>query len=314
MRKKVAVLLGGRSAERQVSLATGEAIYGALVRLGHEAVKIDVNGSVCEDLKKVRPDVAFIALHGRYGEDGTIQGLLELLEIPYPGSGVMASAVAIDKVMTKRVWREEGIPVAPDIVVERGEAPTPREIESLLGLPVIVKPSREGSTIGVTIVERSDQVSDALDLAFGYDDSVLIEKFVSGLLLTVALIGREPRALPVIEVKAKKGFYDYEAKYTPGMTDYICPAEIGAAATRDVQDVAVAAHRVLGCEDVSRVDLILGQDGASYALEANTIPGMTETSLVPKAAAQAGINFEELVQMILDGARLKLKPTAGKEP
>lgn len=313
MFKKVAVLLGGWSAEREVSLKTGEAIYNALLRLGHEASKIDVDREIYRRLLEEQPDAAFIALHGRYGEDGTMQGLLELLEIPYPGSGVLASALAIDKVMTKKVFREENIPVAPDLVVEKKDAQSAAmvadEAESRLGLPVIVKPSREGSTIGVTIIDKKDKMPEALKLALSYDDTVLIEKFILGKLLTVALIGREPQALPIIEIRAKKGFYDYEAKYTAGMTDYICPAEISADLTRDIQKIAVRAHQVLGCEDVSRVDLMLGDDGEVYVLEVNTIPGMTETSLVPKAAAQTGINFENLIKIILEGARLKLKPS-----
>lgn len=313
MFKKVAVLLGGWSAEREVSLKTGEAIYDALVKLGYQASKIDVDRQVFKRLLEDRPDVAFIALHGRYGEDGTIQGLLELLEIPYPGSGVLASALAIDKVMTKKVFREENIPVVPDLILGKKDAQKAailaNEAESRLGLPVIVKPSREGSTIGVTIVDEKDKMPEALKIAFSYDDIVLVEKFIFGKLLTVSLIGREPQALPIIEIRAKKGFYDYEAKYTAGMTDYICPAEISESATKDIQQIAIRAHQVLGCEDVSRVDLMLGDDGKSYVLEVNTIPGMTEISLVPKAAAQAGISFEKLIKIILEGARLKLKPS-----
>lgn len=316
MFKKVAVLLGGWSAEREVSLKTGEAIYNALVRLGYEASKIDVDREVSKRLLEEQPDAAFIALHGRYGEDGTVQGLLELLEIPYPGSGVLASALAIDKIMTKRVFREENIPVAPDLILEKRNAKSTamvaNEVESHLGLPVIVKPSREGSTIGVAIVDKKDKMSEALKLAFSYDDTVLIEKFIIGKLLTVALIGRLPQALPIIEIRAKKGFYDYEAKYTVGMTDYICPAEIGENLTHHIQKIATRAHQILGCEDVSRVDLILGDDGKVYILEVNTIPGMTETSLVPKAAAQAGISFENLIKIILEGARLKLKSSGDK--
>lgn len=313
MFKKVAVLLGGRSAEREVSLKTGEAIYKALVKLGYETSKIDVDHNVFEPLLANRPEAVFIALHGRYGEDGTIQGLLELLEIPYTGSGVLASSLAIDKVMTKKVFREENIPVAPDFILGRKDAQRATEVaqeaESRLGFPVIIKPSREGSTIGITIVDKKDQMAEALKTAFSYDDTVLVEKFIPGKLLTVALIGKEPRALPVIEIRAKKGFYDYEAKYTVGMTDYICPAEISAKLTCHTQQIAIRAHQVLGCEDVSRVDLMLGEDGKCHVLEVNTIPGMTETSLVPKAAAQAGIGFEQVVQTILEGARLKLKPS-----
>lgn len=305
----MAVLLGGRSAEREVSLKTGEAVCNVLVKLGYDAHKVDVGSDVCTLLEKARPDAAFIALHGRHGEDGTIQGLLELMEIPYTGSGMLASSLAINKIMSKKIFREAGIPVAPDLVVSRADlfGDVKDRILSQLGLPVIVKPSQEGSTIGVTIVDGDEILEAALETAFGYDDNVLIEKFIPGKLLTVSLLGKTPDPLPVIEISAKKGFYDYEAKYTPGMTDYIVPAELPARLTGNVQEMAVRAHQALGCEDISRVDLILGDDGGIYVLEVNTIPGMTETSLVPQAAAARGISFEQLVETILEGARLKLK-------
>lgn len=328
----MAVLLGGRSAEREVSLKTGEAVCNVLVKLGYDAHKVDVGSDVCTLLEKARPDAAFIALHGRHGEDGTIQGLLELMEIPYTGSGMLASSLAINKIMSKKIFREAGIPVAPDLVVSRADlfgdlkdrvASSSEismsqgyrqklnrlldKISSSLSLPVIVKPSQEGSTIGVTIVDGDEILEAALETAFGYDDNVLIEKFIPGKLLTVSLLGKTPDPLPVIEISAKKGFYDYEAKYTPGMTDYIVPAELPARLTGNVQEMAVRAHQALGCEDISRVDLILGDDGGIYVLEVNTIPGMTETSLVPQAAAARGISFEQLVETILEGARLKLK-------
>lgn len=307
--KRVAVLLGGRSAEREVSLKTGEAIYNALVKLGYDAYKVDVDHNVCTLLEKDKPDAAFIALHGRYGEDGTIQGLLELMEIPYPGSGVLASSLAINKVISKKIFREAGIPVVPDVVVSRAMpfGDIKDKVFSILGLPVIIKPSQEGSTIGVTIVEEEKALASALETAFRYDDTALVERFIPGKLLTVSLLGKTPDPLPVIEIRAKKGFYDYEAKYTPGMTDYIVPAELTTEVTAAVQDAAVRAHQVLGCEDISRVDLILGENRQIYVLEVNTIPGMTETSLVPQAAAAQGISFEQLVETILEGARLKLK-------
>lgn len=297
MQEKVVVLLGGRSAEREVSLKTGEAVYGALKSLGYNAVKIDAAGDVWNKLAAEKPAKAFVALHGRYGEDGTVQGLLELMDIPYTGSGVTASAVAIDKIMTKDVFRQRGIPVAVDY-----------RPDGSVAYPVIVKPSREGSTIGVTIVKEESGLQTALKEACRFDDSCLIEEFVEGRLLTIAVIGKPAAALPIVEVKAHGGFYDYKSKYTPGMTDYICPAVLDPKTTEKLQDMAIRAHDALGCEDVSRVDFILQDNGRFVCLEVNTMPGLTETSLVPKAAAAAGLPFEELIERILKGAALKLKP------
>lgn len=297
MRDKIAVLLGGRSAEREVSLKTGEAVYGALISLGYNAVKIDAARDVWSKLAEEKPAKAFIALHGRYGEDGTVQGLLELMDIPYTGSGVMASAVAIDKIMAKDIFRQRGIPVAADY-----------QVEGPVTYPVIVKPSREGSTIGVTIVREEAGLNAALKEAARFDDSCLVEEFVEGRLLTIAVIGKPAEAMPIVEVKAHGGFYDYESKYTPGKTDYICPAALDPKTTEKLQAMAVRAHNSLGCEDVSRVDFILQDNGRFICLEVNTMPGLTETSLVPKAAAAAGLPFEELVERILKGAALKLKP------
>jgi D-alanine-D-alanine ligase len=297
MRDKIAVLLGGRSAEREVSLKTGEAVYGALISLGYNAVKIDAARDVWSKLAEEKPAKAFIALHGRYGEDGTVQGLLELMDIPYTGSGVTASAVAIDKIMAKDIFRQRGIPVAADY-----------QVEGPVTYPVIVKPSREGSTIGVTIVREEAGLNAALKEAARFDDSCLVEEFVEGRLLTIAVIGKPAEAMPIVEVKAHGGFYDYESKYTPGKTDYICPAALDPKTTEKLQAMAVRAHNSLGCEDVSRVDFILQDNGRFICLEVNTMPGLTETSLVPKAAAAAGLPFEELVERILKGAALKLKP------
>lgn len=294
---KIAVLLGGRSAERDVSLHTGEAVFRALGKLGYRTIKIDAAGDVCGKLKAEKPTVVFLALHGRYGEDGTIQGLLELMDIPYTGSGVMTSALAMDKIMTKTVFRQRGIPVADDY-----------DGEGDIKYPVIVKPSREGSTIGITIVRKAEALREALAEARRYDDHCLIEEYVEGRLLTVAITGEPPAALPIVEVKTKSGFYDYVAKYTPGLTEYIVPADLPEKVSQDLQDKAVAAHRAVGCDDISRVDFILEPNGRYVCLEVNTMPGLTETSLVPKAAAAAGLSFEALVEKILKGAALKQKP------
>ena len=295
---KVAVLMGGRSSEREISLKTGEAVLSALRKLGYLAVGIDAEGPVWNKLLDENPDVVFLTLHGRYGEDGTIQGLLELMDIPYTGSGVMASAVAMDKIMTKALFRQAGIPVADDYPVD-----------SLVSkFPVIVKPSREGSTIGVTVVDSEAKLKEAVDEALRYDDHVLIEEFVEGRLLTIAVVGATPRAMPIVEVIASGGFYDYESKYTPGMTEYVCPADLDIALTEELQSQAVAAHECVECADISRVDFILEPGGRYVCLEVNTMPGLTETSLVPKAAAAAGMSFESLVEIVLKGASLKQKP------
>lgn len=311
--KKVAVLMGGVSAEREVSLKTGEAVLDALLKLGYKAKGIDADRKVAKVLLKEAPEAVFIALHGRFGEDGTIQGMLELLEIPYCGSGVLASALAMDKIMSKKIFRQEDIPVAIDIPCCADDFKNNRNdvierVAKNVPLPLIVKPSREGSTIGVTIVKRKEDIGEALDTAFHHDNNVLAEQFIEGKLVTVALIGREPKPLPVIEVVPKSGFYDYEAKYTSGMTEYICPARLPEDISAQLKEIAVQAHNSLDCEDVSRVDMILSDENEVFVLEVNTIPGMTETSLVPKAARAHGLDFPELVDEILSGAYLKLKP------
>lgn len=336
---RVAVLMGGMSAERNISLSTGRQILEALDRDKYDVIGVDAaliagstrtlpKGADCEveavaeardavarkhELLPVdgiarlelgeRPDVALIALHGKYGEDGTIQGLLELLGIPYTGSGVLASALAMDKAMAKKVMAADGIPVAPSVDFVYGlngwDETAIRAQVGKLGYPVIVKPSRQGSTIGMTKVNSDAELNDAIKQAAVHDGRILVEKFLVGTELTVGVLGNEkPFALPVVEIVPAKGFYDYEAKYTPGATDEIVPARISEQATRTVQDLAVAAHRSLGCSGVSRVDMIMGADGV-YVLEVNTIPGMTPTSLLPTAAAAAGIEFPKLLDMLV---------------
>ena len=295
--KKVVVLLGGRSAERDVSLKSGQAVLKALVRKGYDAKAVDARGLFWNELKDENTDAVFVILHGRYGEDGTVQGMLELMDIPYTGSGVTASALAMDKILTKAVLRQYGVPVADDF-----------EFGQTIRYPVIVKPSREGSTIGVTIVSGEEELAAAYEEAARYDDRVLIEEFVEGQLLTVAVIGTPATALPIVEVRAKSGFYDYEAKYTPGQTEYIVPAVLAEDKTSQLQQAALDAHNALGCDDLSRVDFIMEPGGRIVCLEVNTLPGLTETSLVPKAAAAAGLGFEELVEKVLTGAALKQKP------
>ena len=307
-RLKIGVIAGGLSPEREVSLSTGKGIFNSLINLNYRAEFIDFDGDCIEKLKAI--DTAFIALHGKYGEDGTVQGLLEILKIPYTGSGVISSAIAMDKIYSKKIFRAEKIPTASflgiDLKTKTRIEFIKSEVNKIIGYPVIVKPNRGGSTIGVTIVNKESELINAIDLAFNYDDRILIEKYIYGKLLTVGIIGEEPIALPVLEIRPKSGFYDYASKYTPGLTEYLIPAPIKKLEAQKISAIALRCHKALECSALSRVDLILGDDKKIYILEVNTIPGMTPTSLVPKAAAYCGINFDMLVEILLNCAGLKL--------
>ena len=306
---KVAVLMGGMSAEREVSLESGRAVAATLGQLGHEAVEVDVSRDLALDLAREKPDAAFLALHGRGGEDGTVQGLLEIMRIPYTGCGVLASAVTMDKVTTKELLAHHGLPLVEDVVADRGDTPdvVAGEVESAVSFPVMVKPASEGSSIGVVqAVDRAELV-EALRDVFSRDDRALIERFVVGRLLTVGVIGSPPRVLPVLEIKTREGFYDYRAKYQPGYSEYEVPAALSRELTEEAQRIAIDSFKVLGCESVSRIDLMLEDANEQLVvLEVNTIPGMTASSLLPKAAAAAGMSFVDVVAEILDGARLKI--------
>jgi len=295
--KKIGVLLGGLSPEREISLLTGNAVLGAIRKLGLSAEGIDVDRNIAATLKEKRIDLAFIALHGTYGEDGTIQGLLEYAGIPYTGSGVLASALAYDKVKSKEVFRTNGIPTADYQVVYRRERGNIRRgIEG----PVVVKPSNQGSSLGISIVRDDKEWEPALDLAFRYSEEVLIEEFVEGRLVAVGMNGEEP--LPIVHIRPRSGFYDYEAKYTQGKTEYRCPADLDAAETARLNDTARAVFRALKARGVPRVDAIIDGAGVPKVLEMNTIPGMTPTSLLPMAAKEAGMEFEALTLEILKKA------------
>jgi D-alanine-D-alanine ligase len=300
------------SAEREISLMTGRSIASALRELGHEVVEVDVGVDLPLVLAREKPDVAFMAIHGRGGEDGTIQGMLEIMRIPYTGCGVFASAATMDKVATKRLLSAHGIPVAEDVVVERGatsEDPVAM-VESELRYPVMVKPACEGSSIGVTEARDAASLAAAVDAVFGMDDRALVERFIDGRLLTVGIIGNGPIVLPVLEIKTREGFYDYRAKYEPGHTEYVVPAELDDRVAKSAMEMALQSFEALRCEGVSRIDLMLEEaTGKLMVLEINTIPGMTATSLLPKAAAAVGIGFNEVVEMILDEARLKVDLT-----
>ncbi|MEX0958266.1 MAG: D-alanine--D-alanine ligase [Burkholderiales bacterium] len=298
---KVAVLLGGRSAEREVSLMSGQAVLAALQRKGVDAHAFDTGRrDICE-LQKEAFDRVFIALHGRYGEDGTVQGALELLGIPYTGSGVMACALAMDKWRTKLIWIAADIPTPRFVILTEDSdfAGVARDI----GLPLIVKPAREGSTIGLTRVNKPEEIESAFHLAAEHDPLVLAEQFVSGPELTASIL--DDHVLPLIRIEAPGGNYDYEAKYFSDETRYLCPSGIDAALERNVSDLSLEAFRLLGCRSWGRVDVMLDESGSPQFLEANTVPGMTGHSLVPMAAKAAGMDFDGLVIRILEGARVE---------
>ena len=324
---KVAVLFGGTSDERDVSIASGSQVVQALRRGGHEVVAVDTARGVlgpeeerkllesgvsrlppererlsmlstgdptaltkAPELKGV--EVLFLALHGGEGEGGTLQALLDLVGIPYTGSGHLASAMAMDKDVTKRLLRDAGIPTADWIMAPTDAA----EVERRLGWPVVVKPSKQGSTLGLSIVKRPEDLEAALELAYEYDDEVMIEVFVPGRELTVPILGDE--ALPVGEIISRNEIFDYEAKYQPGMAEEIFPADLSAEQTREAQQLALATHRTLKLRGFSRIDFRMDEDGVMWCLEANTLPGMTSASLVPKSARAAGIEFPDLCERI----------------
>ncbi|MDF1525845.1 MAG: D-alanine--D-alanine ligase [bacterium] len=292
---RVGVLMGGNSAEREVSLTTGKAILGALLEEGVDAVGIDTQGSWREEIALENVATAFIALHGRGGEDGTIQGALELMGIPYTGPGVMASALAMDKIMTKRVLRAMGIPTPEYTELGPGNYDAPLA----MGLPVVVKPNREGSTIGISVVREEGELEAAIKIAASHDPDVLVEKFVAGEDLTVGVLNDRPMA--IVQIVTESGFYDYETKYVTGAKEYRVPASIGEAATRTVQEAAQAAARALRCCGAVRVDF-RGAGDRFEVIEVNTIPGMTPNSLLPKSAAGVGIGFAQLVMEMLQAA------------
>ena len=297
---KVAVLMGGRSAEREISLLSGNAVLGALDERGVDAHAFDPKERGISDLRLENFDRVFVALHGRYGEDGTVQGALELLGIPYTGSGVMASALAMDKWRTKLIWQAVGIPVPKDVLVN--EMSNWTAVAETLGLPLIVKPVHEGSTIGLTKVHKAKELPAAYALAARHDRMVLAEEFIDGQELTASILG--DTALPLIRIEAPQGNYDYQNKYFSDETKYYCPAGIRVEAEQAIREAALRAFRVLGCEGWGRADLILRADNTFSFLEMNTSPGMTGHSLVPMAARQAGIAFPDLVARILEGAHV----------
>jgi D-alanine-D-alanine ligase len=309
---RVSVLKGGRSLERQVSLRSGGRVEDALERLGHEVIPVDVGPDLVSQLTSARPDVAFIALHGRDGEDGTVQELLEVVGIPYTGSGVSACIRAADKVLAKHAMRDNDIPT-PDFYAFNetalgalGAAQALPMIEQRLDFPIVVKPARQGSALGIKFARAAADVPTALVAAFSYDRKVLLERYVSGRELAVSILddhdpSRPPAVLPIVEaVPEEEDFYDFEARYEIGRTRFECPARLDPAVAAEAADIALRTYRLLGCAGFARIDLMLAAGGADlYVLEVNTVPGLTETSLLPQAAEAAGISFDELVERIL---------------
>jgi len=299
----VALLSGGISSEREVSINSGRQVFEALDKEKYEIIrydpKTDINRLVA-DAPKI--DVALIILHGLYGEDGTVQGLLDLLNIPYQGSGVLGSAIAMNKVISKHLFQKHGLPIPEYIIAKKGDAIDPASCQKQIGLPMVVKPAEGGSSVGMSIVKTEDTLKSALEKAFEYDETVLIESYIKGIEITGGVIGnKDLLALPIIEIvpDEKHDFFDYEAKYTAGITREICPARIDDTLTVQAQTYAKMAHQALLCKGYSRTDMIL-KDNDIYVLETNTIPGMTSTSLLPQAAKAAGLNFGQLLDRLIE--------------
>jgi D-alanine-D-alanine ligase len=298
---KVAVLMGGSSAEREISLKSGRAVLAALKRRMVNAHAFDPNERPLEHLRSEGFDCAFIALHGRQGEDGTVQGALQMMGIAYTGSGVMASALAMDKWRTKLVWRAAGVRT-PRYELLNAESDF-KAIAQRLGLPLMVKPSCEGSSIGMSKVLKADNLRAAYRLAAKHDSVVIAEQFIKGMELTASIL--DGRALPLIRVETPRAFYDYQAKYFANSTRYICPCGLSAKQEKKIQEKALQAFRILGCSGWGRMDLMLDKQRVPYFIEANTVPGMTDHSLVPMAARAAGLSFEDLVMRILESAHVE---------
>ncbi len=302
--EKIGVLMGGVSAEREISLMSGKAIVKALRDRGYDVCPIDVGYDIAERLISEQIRVAFIALHGRFGEDGTIQGMLEIMRIPYTGSGVLASALSIDKIMSKRIFAAHAIPTPASHILHEAEG-VKEALEKLnFPFPVVVKPASEGSTIGVSIVHDKQGLAQAIKEARQYDHRLILEKYIKGREITLGVLNGKP--LPIIEIAPKSGFYNYRAKYTKGETEYVLPPRIPSKAYEEAERIGLEAYQALRCEGCARVDMMADEKGEIFVLEVNSMPGMTETSLVPKAAYSAGIDFPELMERILRGASLKV--------
>jgi D-alanine-D-alanine ligase len=295
--------MGGLSEEREVSLRSGAGVYNALKKVGYQAKTLDLSRDNLDRIKEIGPDVVFLALHGKFGEDGTVQGYLDILGIPYTGSGVETSAICMNKGTTKKIFCYEGVPTADFVIINKYQYRRNQELDQILkglGLPVVVKAATQGSSIGVYIVKTESDLESAIEEAFKYDQEVVIEKFIEGPQLTVALLGNEePQVLPVIEITAANEFYDYEAKYTPGMCEHIIPARVSESINDKVMEISKRVYTSFKCRGYARIDFMIDKDENPYVLEINTIPGMTAMSLVPDAGRAAGISYEELVDRIV---------------
>ena len=304
-KQTIAVLKGGRSLERNISLKSGARVEKALKELGYSAAGIDVDARLVKRLKELKPDGVFIAMHGRSGEDGTVQELLDILGLPYTGSDVLPSIRCMDKVLSKHIFEADDIPTPTfhafnrDAFQELGAVDTMPIIAEHLGFPIVVKPAAQGSALGIRFAHTVSELPAALISAFSFDNKVLLEKYVKGRELAVSILGREPRALPVVEVRPKTDFFDFESRYTMGKAEYLAPAEIPDEVAAQASELSLRVFETLGCSGFGRVDIIMDEAGSLQVLEINTIPGFTETSLMPMAAEAAGISFNELVEEIL---------------
>lgn len=302
--KKIGVLMGGRSSEREVSLRSGRAIYSALKSLKYNVMAMDMRDDLCTVLEIEQIDIAFIALHGGHGENGAVQGALEVLGVPYTGSGILASALAMDKEASKKIFFYHGIPVPSFVIVQSSKKDSSLKPQTLslkpdFELPWVVKPVSEGSSVGVGIVKERSNFRRALDEAFYYGDKVIVEKHIEGKEIQIGILNNN--VLGGVEVRPSPEFYNYKAKYTSGLTEYILPPQIGKKIYERLENVALSAHKALGCRGVTRVDMRVDNDGKPFVLEVNTVPGMTETSLLPKIAKEAGLDFPVLLEKILGG-------------
>lgn len=307
MKAKVAVLMGGSSLERDVSLKSGRRVTRALKERGFDVLSLDVDMTLVPTLLEEKPDLVYIALHGQYGEDGTIQELLEIIDLPYTGPGPHASMIGFNKVLSKELFRAHGIPtpryftLSSTTIEDMGASKLLGIAWDKLGGPVVVKPAEQGSALGVSIIGKQEDLPEALIYALGYDDRVIMEEYVKGREVAVSVIGNEePRVLPAVEVVPQGVFFDFESRYTPGKADYFIPARLEEGVREEVERIALEVHDLLRCKDLSRVDIIVGEDGTPYVLELNISPGMTEMSLLPLAADAAGINFDDLVEKLVE--------------
>ena len=303
-KEKVLVLMGGISTEREISLKSGAAVAKALGEAGYNVETLDINQNNVSEIAKINPDVCYLALHGKYGEDGCIQGMLEWMGIPYTGPGVAASAICMDKALTKKVLVQSGIPTPKSLEYTKAECTDVEKIKNELikelGIPVVLKSPCQGSSIGVVIVRDEASVAEAIEEVFKYGDIMLAEQFVSGVEISVPVVGNDnPEVYPIIEIVPTSEFYDFESKYTPGMSEHIIPARISEKATENVNKYAKEAYEKTGCRGVSRIDFIVDENDNPYVIEINTIPGMTATSLVPDSARHLGIEFPQLVDKIV---------------